>query len=134
MSHDYLLSNVVPSPEEYCALRKSVGLSEMTLSAAREALPRTLFMVSIRDKDTLIGMGRVVGDKGCFLQVVDIAVSPDYQKQGLSRRIMESIMHFIENEVPKCAVVSLFSDVDYLYQKFGFDTPKVSQGMFLKRS
>ena len=42
-------------------------------------------------------------------------------------------MEFIENQIPKTAIVSLFADVDYLYQKFGFGKPVASKGMFLKR-
>lgn len=130
----YELREECPPPEEYCALRKLVGLSAMDLEAAREAIPLSLFGVTIRDQGKLIAMGRVVGDKGCFVQVVDIAVHTDYQKQGLSRKIMESIITYIEKEVPRCAVVSLFADIDYLYQKFGFVTPNTSTGMFLKRT
>lgn len=123
-----------PSPEEYCELRSKCGLGRRTIDAANLALSRSLFAVSLRDSSgQLIGMGRVVGDLGCHVQVVDIAVEPAFQKRGLSRQILQRIMRFIEKEVPDCAYVNLFAGVDYLYQKFGFRYPK-SKGMYLERT
>lgn len=78
-------------------------------------------------------MGRVVGDLGCHVQIVDIAIDPKFQKRGLSKRIMHAVMDFVKSEVPDCAYVNLFADVDYLYQKYGFDYPK-SKGMYLNRT
>ena len=129
----FLLSTLAPEPSEYCALRESVGLSPKDVTAASEALPRSVFCVTIRDGRKLIAMGRIVGDKGCFVQIVDIMVDAQYQKRGLSRRIMEALMQYIDREIPKCAIVSLFADIDWLYQKFGFAEPLSSKGMLLKR-
>ena len=87
-------------------------------------------MYTLRSEGRLIGMGRIVGDGGCHLQLVDIAVHPDHQKKGLSRQILTRLRSHLEREIPECAVVSLFADVDYLYQKFGFEYPRKSKGMF----
>ena len=123
----------IPEPTEYCSLRVICGLSAMSLEAATLGLPKSLYAVTLRKNEKLIGMGRVVGD-GLHVQVVDIAVDPEFQGQGYSRQIMERIMSFIDEKVPKCAVVSLFADVDWLYEKFGFVKPQKSQGMFYKRN
>ncbi len=112
-----LITEQPPSPQEYCALRAKCGLGRRTIEAAAIALPRSLFAVSLRTSDqVLIGMGRVVGDQGSHVQVVDIAVDPEFQKQGLSRQIMNRIMTYMREQVPDCAYVNLFADVDYLYQ------------------
>ncbi len=123
----------IPDAAEYCALRITCGLSAMSVEAAKAGLPKSLYAVTLRDGEKLIGMGRVVGD-GLHVQVVDIAVDPEFQGQGYSRQILEKIMSFIDEKVSKSAVVSLFADVDWLYQKFGFVKPQKSQGMFYKRS
>ena len=67
-------------------------------------------------------MGRVVGDGGCNFEVVDIAVHPDYQRQGLGTLVMAAIMSYIETNAPKSAYVSLIADnhASALYAKFGF--------------
>jgi GNAT superfamily N-acetyltransferase len=121
----------VPEPQEYCELRVASGLSSKDLETARTALPKSLYSVAVRSGDRLIGMGRVVGD-GLHVQVVDIAVHPEFQKRGLSRQIMERITQFIDSGLSGTATVSLFADVDWLYEKFGFSRPRSSVGMFYR--
>lgn len=125
----------VPGIEEYQNLRVICGLSPRTSEAASQGLPNSLFSITIRRQNILVGMGRIVGDGGCNLEVVDIAVHPEYQRRGIGQRIMSKIMAFIENNAPVSAYVSLIAD-DHspaLYSKYGFEvtTPR-SVGMALK--
>lgn len=83
-----------PKAEEYLALRKRAGLSAMSREGAEAGLPNSLFAVCLRRGEELVGMGRVIGDGGCFFQVVDIAVHPDSQGQGYGKRIMSEIMDY----------------------------------------
>ena len=126
------IAEVPPAANEYCDLRVAAGLSAMDLAAAEGALPKSLHAISIRDDGRLIAMGRVVGD-GLHVQVVDIAVDPDYQGQGWSRVVMENLMAFI-NTLPKSTIVNLFADIDWLYDKFGFTVPQNTNGMVFRRS
>lgn len=113
----------IPGADEYCALRVAAGLSPRTLIAARLGLPGTLHAVCVRDGDTLIGMGRIVGDGGCNFEIVDVAVHPDYQRRGYGFRIMETLMHYLYEHAPESACVSLIADhgAPALYEKFGFE-------------
>ena len=80
-------------------------------------------------------MGRIVGDGGLNYEVVDIAVHPDYQRQGLGSRIMTALMAYLEREAPSSAYVSLIADhgAPALYSKFGFEfTAPASVGMALR--
>jgi ribosomal protein S18 acetylase RimI-like enzyme len=130
----FVVSHELPSVEDYCALRVSSGLSAKDEEAARVGLKNSNFCVTVRDGQKLIGMGRVVGDGGCFVQIVDIAVHPEFQKNGLGRKIMEEIMTFVKDHLPKSCFVSLFADVGFLYEKFGFIPSEKSKGMYLDRS
>jgi ribosomal protein S18 acetylase RimI-like enzyme len=122
----YSVVEKAPSPEKFCELRKRAGLSPKSIEAATAALPNTVYGVSIiNDEDnSIVGMGRLVGDKHLFLTVVDIAVFPEHQKKGLGRKIMESLMNYVKNNVTKDCYVSLGADGDakFLYQKFGFQS------------
>ena len=129
---ELIVANTLPGVDEYCDLRIATGLSAMDRHAAVEALPRSLHAVTVRDGDRLVAMGRVVGD-GLHVQVVDIAVAPDRQGEGLSRTVMENIMGFIET-LPDSTIVNLFADIDWLYQKFGFVVPEHTTGMSLRRA
>ncbi|MBD8493440.1 GNAT family N-acetyltransferase [Pseudomonas syringae] len=126
----------LPSVETYQALRIGSGLSAKTDDAAIRGLPNTLFAVQILWGSMPVGMGRIVGDGGCFFQVVDIAVLVEHQGKGLGKRIMGEIMHYIESHVPDSGYVSLIADgqAQDLYAQFGFvHTAPRSVGMAYKR-
>jgi ribosomal protein S18 acetylase RimI-like enzyme len=122
-----------PSAEEYVKLRVDAGLSPKDISAVKVGLSNSIHIVTFRDDTTLIGMGRIIGDGGCFYQIVDIAVDPSYQGKGIGKQIMEELTNFMDNNLPKGAYVSLIADIpaDGLYKKYGFEyTSPKSVGMY----
>lgn len=116
------LSLAIPAEDEYLALRRAAGLSAMTPEGARLGLPASWCSVCLRHAGELVGMGRVVGDGGLFLFVVDIAVAPAWQGQGLGRRIMQALMDEVHARAPARTMVGLIADgtAHTLYEKFGF--------------
>jgi GNAT superfamily N-acetyltransferase len=129
------LSREIPRVDEYLALRVAAGLSAMSVEGAAIGLPASWCSVCVRDGDTLIGMGRVVGDGGLFLWVVDIAVTPAWQGQGWGYRIMQALMDEVRARVPGRTMVGLIADgsAHRLYEKFGFRlVAPGSQGMLLR--
>ena len=67
-------------------------------------------------------MGRIIGDGGCFFQIVDIAVLPSHQGRGVGKMIMKNIRMWMDENVPESGMVSLFADgkANELYKQFGF--------------
>ena len=121
-----------PTVEEYLYLRSVAGLSAFSEDAARAGLSGTIFSVLAEYGGSAVGMGRLIGDGGCFFQVVDIAVHPDHQGRGVGKSIMNAIMGHVREELPPTAYVSLIADVpaDKLYERFGFvQTAPRSLGM-----
>ncbi|MEW2737834.1 GNAT family N-acetyltransferase [Providencia rettgeri] len=129
----YQIEKLPPSAQEYCDLRIKAGLSMKSLSAAKIGLPNSLFAVSIRDGETLIAMGRVVGDGACNFEIVDIAVDPNWQGKGLGRVVMEHIESYLNSAVLEGSYVSMIADKPEFYQKMGYLSvgPK-SEGMTKK--
>ncbi len=126
------LSIAPPSAEEYRELMRSVGFTAFSADAAAKSLERSFFTVSLRKAGALVGMGRLIGDGVCFVEVVDVAVAPDYQRQGLGRRIMEALMAHANAELAEGAFVSLSAHVpaNRLYAGFGFvETAPEAVGM-----
>lgn len=72
----YIAANRTPTPAEYMQLRAAAGLSPFSEEAATMGLAGTVFAVVIEQGNRAVGMGRVIGDGGCFFQIVDIAVDP----------------------------------------------------------
>jgi len=100
----------IPGNQEYRTLRSAAGLSMMTEEGAALGLPASWCSVCVRHEGELIGMGRVVGDGGLFLFVVDIAVAPAWQGQGLGRRIMQALMDEVHARAPVRTMVALIAD------------------------
>jgi ribosomal protein S18 acetylase RimI-like enzyme len=132
----YRVDHRIPSTGIYRHLRQQAGLSIKSLEAAERGLPNSCFAVQILAGDEVVGMGRVIGDGGCFYQVVDIAVLPEHQGRGIGKMIMREISDYLEREVPDSAYVSLLADgrANELYQQFGFaPTAPASIGMSLRK-
>jgi ribosomal protein S18 acetylase RimI-like enzyme len=111
-----------PSVEEYVRLCSAAGLSPRTTDAARAGLGSTWFGVTVRLDGEPVGMGRVVGDGGCFFQIVDVAVLPQHRRRGLGTRIMMALVAHLEAHAPAGASVTLFVDskARRLCERFGF--------------
>lgn len=131
-TRDLTLVEHFPGIDEYRRLRSAAGLSARSAEAGTRGLANTLFGVSLVDADRTVGMGRIIGDSGCFFVVVDIAVQPEYQGRGLGKRIMAALDAWLRANAPVSANVSLFADgkARQLYAKYGFvETGPVSAGM-----
>ncbi len=119
----YELMAAKPSVADYRRLREVSGLSGKTEEAAERGLRGTLFAVTMVADGRTIAMGRVIGDGGCFFQIVDMAVEPAHQGRGLGKRIFAALMDWLHENAPKSAYVSLIADGDarHLYAQFGFE-------------
>lgn len=122
-----------PPARDFVRLRDITGMSPRTVYAAEKALPASLFAVHMQnDKGEVIGMGRVVGDGVLNLDIVDVAVDPDYQGKGLGRKIMAALMTFIDESAEDGAYVTLMADEPEFYKKLGFKLSRPeSEGMYL---
>lgn len=121
-STKHVVHRATPSIETYRHLRVAAGMSAKTVEAATRGLASTLFAVQILVDDEPVGMGRVIGDGGCFFQVVDVAVRPEHQGKGLGKAIMQAIIEYLEEHVPESGYVSLMAvgKAHALYEQFGF--------------
>jgi ribosomal protein S18 acetylase RimI-like enzyme len=127
------LREELPTVTEYLYLREESGLGTRTKDAAAHALPNSIYAVTMVDEGNVIGMGRIVGDDGCFYQIVDIAVVPSYQGCGLGTEIMQTLTEYLHENAPPSAYVSLIADVDGFYEQFGFEeTTPDSKGMSMQ--
>lgn len=128
----YRIEHRVPHVDDYLTLRRKAGLSPFSREAAERGLPNSIFAVCLMHGEETVGMGRIIGDGGCFFQVTDIAILPAHQGRGLAKWIMQALTDCINEALPKTAYVSLIADVpaNRLYQQFGFaETAPRSVGM-----
>ncbi len=128
----FQINEQVVGAEDFMRLRKVTGLTPRCYQAAVKGLPNSLFGVHITLNNVVVGMGRVVGDGALNFEIVDVAVSPEYQGKGLGTLLMERIMAYLDRTAPKGAYITLMADVPELYSKFGFllSRPR-SEGMYI---
>lgn len=131
MIDGYDLAPETPSAADYLRLRIVAGLTPKAEANALLGLPNTWFAVVVRKDGQAVGMGRIIGDGGLFFQIVDMAVDPAHQGQGLGKAIMTALMDELRLRA-RGAYVSLIADgeANRLYSQYGFQltTPK-SVGM-----
>jgi ribosomal protein S18 acetylase RimI-like enzyme len=127
---EYTLVEITPNTEDYINIRIKAGLSGRTPEAAKIGLSNSIFAVQIIYKEQTVGIGRIIGDGGCFFQIVDVAVLPDHQKKGLGKMIMSSLMKYLDANAPKSSYVSLIADQPDFYPQFGFKDATPDAGMY----
>ena|SRR5690349_14930690 len=109
------------TPDEYIALRASVGWPTMARDTAAHALDESHALVTERDDDgRLIGLARAIGD-GFYVVIVDVMVHPDEQENGVAHRLLERLL--ADDQVERAGHLSLFAapDATGLYESFGFE-------------
>ncbi|MDO9318275.1 MAG: GNAT family N-acetyltransferase [Gammaproteobacteria bacterium] len=132
----YEIRAEVPTVRNYIDIRIRSGLSRKSEEAAARGLPNSIYSVVAYHSDQPVGLGRIVGDGGCFYEVTDICVLPEHQKKGVGVMIMQALMTYLHANAPSTAYVTLMADhgTPYFYTKFGFqfnEMPK-SSGMHLR--
>ena len=94
---------------------------------------KSTFMVRVLQADKTIGFARVADDTRMCM-IYDVAVHPQYQKQGVGTLLMQEVLKYIQAH--EFATVSLFYDMnnkglDNFYLKFGFKS--IPNAMRLKK-
>ena len=133
----YRLLSTAPTVSDHLTLRQRAGLSPMSLRQADAGLwgSWTACHVVHEPSGETVAMGRVIGDGGCFFQVVDMAVRPEHQRRGIGDAILAYLLDRIRGAAPPGAYVSLLADPPgrRLYAKHGFrETAPSSIGMALR--
>lgn len=110
--------------EEYNDLRASVDFITIRPNRAETALKNSLYILIAMDGTKPAGMARVVGDGGYVYFICDVIVRPDYQSNGLGRRMIEMVLTWLESQVgvEETIMVNLMSAMDKepFYEKLGF--------------
>ena len=133
MNEEYILVERSPTVEEYQRLREAVGWGSVDVEATEMGLRNALFSVCVIYRDKVIGCGRVVGDGGIYFYIQDIMVLPEFQGNGLGRRIMDGVMSYLSSHAHPNAFIGLMAakGVSGFYEKYGFaERPPSRPGMF----
>ena len=136
MRDSYRLLTGTPPIEDYLRLRIESGLSPKTAEQAEAGLPGSWAACHVvHERGEVVGMGRVIGDGGWYFHVIDMAVLPVHQRQGIGDAVLAALLDRVREAAPPGAFVNLLADPPgrKLYARHGFvETAPHSIGMALR--
>lgn len=121
---------------QYLAIRQQVGWKQLEEKQAKKALANSLYVVTAYEKDTLVGMGRIVGDGAVICYVQDLIVVPESQGKGIGSAILSKLTEFVDglrdenSEMMFCLMCAKGREA--FYEKHGFmarPTKQLGPGM-----
>lgn len=108
---------------------KKVGMAYFDPDIHQKAFENSFVTVFAFHDNQLVGFGRAISDGAYQAAIYDVAVSPDYQGQGLGNLIMNAIMKWL----PGCNVILYASPgKEGFYVKHGFRKMKTGMAAFVK--
>ena len=121
------------SVKEYCELRSAVGWQAIIEEQAQSGLEHSDFIIACRDNNVIVGCARIFWDKGYIAYLADVMVKPEYQKQGIGKRLVSECISFVDSQLKdgwriKIVIVSAKGKESF-YEKFGFEIrPNTNDG------
>ena len=110
--------------EEYMELRRKVGWMEFPAEKAAACVQNAYYVLCVRDDDKAIGVVRLLWDGGYVAFLPDLIVVPEYQGQGLGRKLVEAVIRQIREEMKPGYKVKLTLNSakgkELFYEKIGF--------------
>ena len=99
MNDEIIIKNAL-TVEEYNYLREDVNWNKKNPDFIKMAIENSTIVKKAMLNDTIVGMARAIGDGKDYL-LVDVVVSVKYQKKGIGKKLVESIISEIKIKVPK---------------------------------
>ena len=84
----------IPEMTDLLALYSSVGWTNYTNNPTmlEKAVKASLWQLAVYDEKELVAYIRLVGDGHSVLLVQDLLVRPDYQRQGIGKKLLEKAL------------------------------------------
>lgn len=124
--------------DTYLYLRASVGWKKLSQTQAEKALANSLYTVYAELDGRPVGMGRIVGDGAVICYIQDLIVTPEVQRQGVGRQLIERLKNFVhevsEENTEMMLALMCAKGRENFYEKCGFTarpTQSLGPGMIM---
>lgn len=109
---------------DFDAIHAFIGQTYWAKGIPVETMRRALensVCVGVMQGDKQVAFARVITDKATFGYLSDVFVLPEYRGQGLSKRMLETIMTMPELQGLRRFMLAT-KDAHSLYRQFGFES------------
>ena len=111
------------SAKEYNELREKIGWKAHDIKRVEKAIASSKFVKKVIVNNEIIGMARVITD-GIYAFVVDVIISPNYQNQGIGKKLIQELLQEIEKNMKEGETMSVslisMAGKEEFYEKCGF--------------
>jgi GNAT superfamily N-acetyltransferase len=112
--------------EMFNMLKCSIGRSELPKQQVQMAIDKGFCTIIAEHDGDVVGMGRLVGDGAMYFYIQDMAIKPEYQREGIGRAIVIKLMNYIREHcsLESQVTVGLMAakGKEGFYAKLGFIT------------
>jgi GNAT superfamily N-acetyltransferase len=110
--------------DDYAKLRASVGWPTILPEQAQLGLDGSRYMLVAYDKETAVGIARVVSDGGYVCYLEDVIVLPAYQRKGIGSELVSRLVDMIKKDMKDGYqtnfVLISAQGKEPFYERFGF--------------
>ncbi len=117
------INELSPVKEDFISLHQTTGWNAKglyTYDQLYTAICNSWYSVSIYHNRHLIGFGRIISDGVYQTLICDVMVHPEYQKQGIGKKLMEALINKCEEEGIKWVQLFCAKGKQEFYKKLGF--------------
>ncbi|MBV9991379.1 MAG: GNAT family N-acetyltransferase [Alphaproteobacteria bacterium] len=122
-----VLSEALPTAQEYIALRDAMGWGRLDEATARRTLDAAAYTVCLRDGEAggggrLAGLARVMGDGTLYFFLADLIVAPEARGGGHGETLMRAVVDYFDRAAQPNATITLVAmpGREAFYERFGF--------------
>ncbi|MCI2779275.1 GNAT family N-acetyltransferase [Clostridium perfringens] len=114
--------DIILNVEDILYLYNDVGWSSYNkdIDSLIKSIKNSLKVISVWDKDLLVGLIRVVGDGHSIIYIQDILILQKYQNRGIGKRLIEIILDKYKNVRQKVLLTDKEEKNILFYKKVGF--------------
>lgn len=117
------LDELSPAKEDFIKLHQTTGWNAKglyTYDQLYTAICNSWYSISIYHNRKLIGFGRIISDGIYQTLICDVMVHPEYQGQGIGKKLIEALLKKCEEEGIKWVQLFCAKGKQEFYHKLGF--------------
>ncbi len=111
--------------DEYNRLRDEVGWGALPKQQAQAGLDHSSYVVSCEEQGKVVGTARVLWDGEYIAYLADVMLSPDYQRKGIGKQLVQMVIDYLHTHVNKewdiMFVLVAAKGKEGFYKKLGFE-------------